>query len=1194
MRRLTLLFGLVLVCSLVLLLSAPLILSTPWGREQLVSSVNRSIPGSISIQKLKLSWFSHQQIERVELRDPEGRVVIAIDQITSDLRLYQLLSRVPSLSNTRVTGLKGDLIQDRDGLTNLHHALGLQPADRIEERISTTAKTPEDVVTIRLPFIGVLNLVDSELKWRGHVMDPLVVSNVNLIVQSSSREGPLQLLFNGQSQQRDLRGSFLVKGLVEGFDHRGELRLEKSRDGWLKLVGAGKVQTEVSVKQLAVDVIDRLWTFHDPRFSGIVSEAIGPQLDLQLQQSLSQEGLTLTVKANSKQMMASMATEMRDGKMSLRQPGELQWTVTPRFIARLMAMATDATPPLLQPTGDMHIQATLEGLELVPDEAAGWLAAPIRLRWQLQNDQKSITSPWGGLIITDCWGSFERSARASTWMSQMVAKVQWGQEPKTEVSIQGEWDTFFPLQGQSELAVTQLPAKFFRLWSPGLAASLGSPIDLTTRLQVKDCKIIAMDAEVAPVSVMLDSQDRKYGTQLSNLHLHVEGAEGLWDMQASADLTPNRMATPWSALVGTSLKGTLVGQLDRKMVGWVEARLNSDLMDFLGHAQLSEAGQFSLIRPAVFHYRLEPGVLDTAGLQVEHARLTAPAQLEGVIETLQLPINAFSLATLQMTGHGTIDTLCIHDSSTGHSALCQDLATSWSFDGSKQEMSGSLQGQSSIGKAATGNLKVMVTARGWAPQAQLDWTQATVKAKGSLVGFPVAMVSAASGLAELPLLIGPKLDVYFTAVLTPEQGSSRGQAEFSLSGEGISAGFAVQWLDTHQLVFKENSTALQWQLTPKRFATIQRLATGKPPSWAIAQPTMVDIKVPHWNIPTKQDWTHLGLAVQATLAPAKITYLASGVTSSLEGLQLSLDSRNLTERLTLSLSGSDLSLRIDGRLAAQQLVLRQPLVLEGRLEPGISQSLLSDLLPLFQTAIRSEGPMRLTVDPVNFSMPLRGVSLENVHIGAATLELGRISFHNTGPLASVVSLLDRSKSSVNDQFPVQFTPLYFSLMDGILRLERVDVQIADKYPIAIWGKVDFHKDSVNMAIGVTNKALQVAYGLDNLEPNAMLLLSLSGTTGNASIDKAKAAARVTSLVAQSKGGASGMIIGGVLDLLSGGMNDSHIRPPTSPPPWETEADRVSSSASESTAQPLAPTPLDKIQKGIERGASKLFKMLGGV
>ncbi len=186
---------------------------------------------------------------------------------------------------------------------------------------------------------------------------------------------------------------------------------------------------------------------------------------------------------------------------------------------------------------------------------------------------------------------------------------------------------------------------------------------------------------------------------------------------------------------------------------------------------------------------------------------------------------------------------------------------------------------------------------------------------------------------------------------------------------------------------------------------------------------------------------------------------------------------------------------------------------------------------------------------MGFSLPLDS-GLRGVRIAKATLDLGKVEIDNNSQLGVVMGILNTDRGTANGAFKVWFTPLHLSLSDGVLKFNRMDALIADRFPVALWGKIDVPNDRVRMIIGITAPALREAYALANVSDNYVLQLPLTGTIDNAVVDKARATARITALAAQSHGTTEGVVIGGVLDLLGGSLQDEKVPPPSDPIPCQ--------------------------------------------
>jgi hypothetical protein len=129
--------------------------------------------------------------------------------------------------------------------------------------------------------------------------------------------------------------------------------------------------------------------------------------------------------------------------------------------------------------------------------------------------------------------------------------------------------------------------------------------------------------------------------------------------------------------------------------------------------------------------------------------------------------------------------------------------------------------------------------------------------------------------------------------------------------------------------------------------------------------------------------------------------------------------------------------------------------------------------------------------------------------------------------------------------------LYLSYHDGIADISRMDMLVADLFPIAVWGKVNFIEDRINMKLGLGGQTLRNAFKLKGVPNNYYLQLSMKGNLSDPSINSNKASTKIAAFISQLRGGPQGAIVGGILDLIGGTMGQKSIpKPTTAPFPWE--------------------------------------------
>lgn len=300
--------------------------------------------------------------------------------------------------------------------------------------------------------------------------------------------------------------------------------------------------------------------------------------------------------------------------------------------------------------------------------------------------------------------------------------------------------------------------------------------------------------------------------------------------------------------------------------------------------------------------------------------------------------------------------------------------------------------------------------------------------------------------------------------------------------------------------------------------------------------------------------------------------------------------RRMNGPLYVDVNGDNGTLRLDALLQEGYLYLNNDLTAQLKVTKELGKYVLEDLIPVVSGMLWAEQPITLTVSKQGFALPLRSPSLENMSIGRAVFNMGKVTFSGDSQMAKVLSLLVPTSA---DNVIVWLTPAYFSLNQGVVKLERVDMLISDRYPIAAWGDADIGRDKVNMVIGLSGAAIRKAFNIGGIPNGYFLQLPLKGKLHNPSIDKAKAAGKISALVAQSQGGPQGLVLGTVLDIATGGLSEPALPPPTTDPlPWANmmqEDAASSSSGDKKKGDSKKNNPIEEIGKGASSLLKKILK-----
>ncbi|MBA3723091.1 MAG: hypothetical protein H0W88_11925 [Parachlamydiaceae bacterium] len=323
--------------------------------------------------------------------------------------------------------------------------------------------------------------------------------------------------------------------------------------------------------------------------------------------------------------------------------------------------------------------------------------------------------------------------------------------------------------------------------------------------------------------------------------------------------------------------------------------------------------------------------------------------------------------------------------------------------------------------------------------------------------------------------------------------------------------------------------------------------------------------------------------------------------------QITSEISKMAGPITAHINGKNGDINLDGKLKKGILQLNKPFEWKIQFSPELSKLLTKQNIPVLNSAIGADKPFLIKIDPKKFALPVMPFNLNQIAIPKGTIDLGQVRFRNEGVLNSIMSVL---KPIQADQISIWFTPLYFDLSKGVLLIKRMDMLVAQKYNVATWGQVDLNTTQVDMILGVTGNALMNAVDIQGIDNKYMLQIPLKGKDGKVDIDKKKAIARITALVAQNHANDTVKILGNVIDFATTMQEQPAPEPTTQPLPWEDASKGAVNQESNTNTNPSKgkPTPpvntekrnsaqggndkgsSDKgnVLKEIEKGASSLF------
>lgn len=233
-----------------------------------------------------------------------------------------------------------------------------------------------------------------------------------------------------------------------------------------------------------------------------------------------------------------------------------------------------------------------------------------------------------------------------------------------------------------------------------------------------------------------------------------------------------------------------------------------------------------------------------------------------------------------------------------------------------------------------------------------------------------------------------------------------------------------------------------------------------------------------------------------------------------------------------------------------KLLLTASLDAEILLTHQINETIIKDINPILISGLYSDHPLRLHIDPTNFSLSLFPFNFREILIEKAYIDIGQIEVVYGGEIQKTMEFLKAKDLSEEHTMPAWFTPLYFQLNDGNLEYQRFDLLLAGNIHLAFWGKIDLNKDKVRMTMAISPETLQRSFGIKGLTSKQMFHVKMRGSTSNLDLDWSAATRRLGIIIASSAGGQIGSLVGSLVEQIVTSLGEKPTPAPTTDPlPW---------------------------------------------
>ncbi|MEZ5314656.1 MAG: hypothetical protein R3E91_00350 [Chlamydiales bacterium] len=257
-------------------------------------------------------------------------------------------------------------------------------------------------------------------------------------------------------------------------------------------------------------------------------------------------------------------------------------------------------------------------------------------------------------------------------------------------------------------------------------------------------------------------------------------------------------------------------------------------------------------------------------------------------------------------------------------------------------------------------------------------------------------------------------------------------------------------------------------------------------------------------------------------------------------LNIAIDSSNLKANLLVSID-------------PHAIYLRDSINTEITLTSELSPMLIKDIHPLLITGISSNQSINIFIDAKNFIFPIRPYAFDKIEIERGVINIGKIEINNGEKIQQLMRFLKVTDITSEKEMSGWFTPIFMHLKEGILTCQRFDILLANEFHIALWGSINLMNKEIKMTLGIAPSTLKKRFNISGLSKNDMFQVKIRGSTDQLELDWSSAAKRIGILIAKTAGGHIGAIIGTIVEQIIWTLGEGRTPPPTSYPfPWEEE------------------------------------------
>jgi hypothetical protein len=827
----------IFIVAFLFVLALPTLISTHPGKKVVLSILNKSLPGTLEIDTLYLSWFQEQEIGGLHYVDKNNELEITCEKLRSDSSLFAILLPPHDVGDLRASAphikMKKDFVAYKRTPKDPFQKASLVVVPQIESKIKS----------LFFPFIGNVDVKKGTIEISAPHLDTIVFQNVDCFLFLAEDHSHVSLSVVGDSVQQGVTVNIFFESYLKNLNDTTNLQ----------------VFAKAKLSHFPMIAVDQVVSVFAPEYKGILLETTGPSLDLQFETHLSNADLRSQFQLASQNLSASLQTQTANNQISLQTPGNLNFTLTPSLFKKLGVLMPNMQDLDLQ--NPVKTTLTLQQLS-IPLVAQNLDLPHASFQANLTTSPIQILKSSQLVLQSSLQGTLSSSNLDDLVKGQFVAGIDMDGK-KSQIQIQTDIEHLLvseKTQLKAYVTMNQLPTSlldmwlssnqystFLGTWVQGTAEVHWGPTQTTGLLNInspffkssdislhfKNNELTLREPFVATYTIHPPVVEYLFGKETFSLSapatvnatvrlLQLPDISNPMLLRLDAQITSSSLTFAPLAFFKHYQIDNLTTDLHVDSLNLISMNMKSDLFTCSLEAAFKDNGKtFLLKKPLQIDYRLIDDQMASMFPTGQRPYLLKDAKIRVSIDPITLPLDQL-FSSLNIKVNLTADEILLQNQQKNVQANLTQINSTTLVNASKNIIDFKFSSAIAASDTPAGQLNVQASVSKFLRNNVFDFSEANVLSNINLQNFPLALIDTCClSSPSLSSLVGASVNVKLNIEKTPKVQSLSVQAQSPLLQ--IKGALGLE----NQKIYLLNGTPLEilYTLTPEGYNLLDQWIT---------------------------------------------------------------------------------------------------------------------------------------------------------------------------------------------------------------------------------------------------------------------------------------------------------------------------------------------------------------------------------